>query len=33
MQHQIEQTVNEIFELYQKYGDDDYIGEPVSEPV
>ena len=27
----IEQTVNEIFELYQKYGDEDYIGEPVSQ--
>lgn len=31
MQQQIEQTVNEIFELYQKYGDEDYIGEPVSQ--
>ena len=31
MQQQIEQAVNEIFELYQKYGDEDYIGEPVSQ--
>lgn len=30
MQQQIEQTVNEIFKLYQKCGDEDYIGEPVS---
>jgi 2-amino-1-hydroxyethylphosphonate dioxygenase (glycine-forming) len=28
---QIDQAVNEIFDLYQKYGDDDYIGEPVSQ--
>lgn len=25
------QTVNEIFSLYEKYGDKDYIGEPVSQ--
>jgi len=31
MQQQIHQAVNEIFELYQKYGGDDYIGEPVSQ--
>ena len=31
MQPSIEQSVNEIFELYQKYGDEDYIGEPVSQ--
>jgi len=27
----IEERVNEILELYQKYGDEDYIGEPVSQ--
>src|SRR5262245_6587983 len=27
----IEGTVNEIFDLYEKYGDEDYIGEPVSQ--
>ncbi len=27
----IEERINEIFELYQKYGDEDYIGEPVSQ--
>ena len=31
MQQSLEQTVDEIFELYQKYGDEDYIGEPVSQ--
>ena len=31
MQQSLEQTVKEIFELYQKYGDEDYIGEPVSQ--
>lgn len=31
MQPQIVQAVNEIFELYQKYGGEDYIGEPVSQ--
>ena len=31
MQQSIEECVNEIFELYQKYGDEDYIGEPVSQ--
>ncbi|MGZ8524773.1 MAG: HDIG domain-containing metalloprotein [Chitinophagaceae bacterium] len=31
MQQSIEESVNEIFELYQKYGDEDYIGEPVSQ--
>lgn len=30
-QQEVEQTVDEIFELYQKYGDEDYIGEPVSQ--
>ena len=30
-QQPIEENVNEIFELYQKYGDEDYIGEPVSQ--
>ncbi len=30
-QQSIEESVNEIFELYQKYGDEDYIGEPVSQ--
>jgi len=31
MQQQIEQTINEIFDLYQKYGNEDYISEPVSQ--
>ena len=31
MQQSIEESVNEIFGLYQKYGDEDYIGEPVSQ--
>jgi phosphonate degradation associated HDIG domain protein len=31
MQQPIEESVNEIFELYQKYGNEDYIGEPVSQ--
>src|SRR5436190_16813366 len=31
MQQAIEESVSEIFELYQKYGGDDYIGEPVSQ--
>ncbi len=31
MQPQMQQTVNEIFDLYQQYGDEDYIGEPVSQ--
>mgnify|MGYP003449482420 CR=1 FL=1 len=31
MQSVIEESVNEIFGLYQKYGDEDYIGEPVSQ--
>ena len=31
MQSAIEESVNEIFGLYQKYGDEDYIGEPVSQ--
>lgn len=31
MQQSIEESVNEIFELYQKYGGEDYIGEPVSQ--
>jgi len=31
MQQSIEESVSEIFELYQKYGDEDYIGEPVSQ--
>lgn len=31
MQQTIEESVSEIFELYQKYGDEDYIGEPVSQ--
>ena len=31
MQQTIEENVQEIFELYQKYGDEDYIGEPVSQ--
>ena len=26
MQQQIEHTITEIFDLYQKYGDEDYIG-------
>lgn len=29
--HQAEAIVNEIFALYEKYGDEDYIGEPVSQ--
>src|SRR6266403_1273819 len=24
-------TVNQVFSLYEKYGDEDYIGEPVSQ--
>src|SRR5687768_5489454 len=31
MQQQIEHTITEIFDLYQKYGDEDYIGEPVTQ--
>ena len=31
MQRSNEESVNEIFELYQKYGGEDYIGEPVSQ--
>jgi len=31
MEPTIEERVNEILELYQKYGDEDYIGEPVSQ--
>ena len=31
MQQSFEEVVNEIFELYQKYGGEDYIGEPVSQ--
>ena len=31
MQQPIEERLNEIFGLYQKYGDEDYIGEPVSQ--
>ncbi|MGK2862452.1 MAG: HD domain-containing protein [Chitinophagaceae bacterium] len=31
MQQPVEERINEIFELYQKYGDEDYIGEPVSQ--
>jgi phosphonate degradation associated HDIG domain protein len=31
MQQSIDESVSEIFELYQKYGDEDYIGEPVSQ--
>jgi 2-amino-1-hydroxyethylphosphonate dioxygenase (glycine-forming) len=31
MQSAIEESANEIFGLYQKYGDEDYIGEPVSQ--
>jgi len=31
MQQSKEESVNEIFTLYQKYGDEDYIGEPVSQ--
>jgi len=31
MQQSVEESVNEIFGLYQKYGDEDYIGEPVSQ--
>lgn len=27
----VEQTVNEIMSLYEKYGHEDYIGEPVSQ--
>ena len=30
-QKNIEETVNEIFQLYEIYGDEDYIGEPVSQ--
>lgn len=31
MQTNIENTITEIFDLYEKHGDDDYIGEPVSQ--
>jgi phosphonate degradation associated HDIG domain protein len=30
-QHTIEYIVNEIFDLYEQHGNDDYIGEPVSQ--
>jgi predicted HD phosphohydrolase len=30
-QQQAQQNVNEIFALYEQYGADDYIGEPVSQ--
>lgn len=29
--HNPDSVVNEIFSLYEKYGDEDYIGEPVSQ--
>jgi len=29
--HDQQATVNEVFALYEKYGDEDYIGEPVSQ--
>lgn len=31
MQEQIQQTINEVFILFDKYGKDDYIGEPISQ--
>lgn len=31
MQQQIEEIIQLIFGLYEKYGDEDYIGEPVSQ--
>lgn len=31
MKTSIESTISEIFDLYEKHGDDDYIGEPVSQ--
>jgi 2-amino-1-hydroxyethylphosphonate dioxygenase (glycine-forming) len=31
MERSAQQTVNEIFDLYQQYGSEDYIGEPVSQ--
>jgi len=30
-QHKANETVNEIFSLYEKFGREDYIGEPVSQ--
>lgn len=31
MENTIQQTVNEVFALFDKYGKEDYIGEPVSQ--
>ena len=31
MKPETEQTIAAIFDLYSKYGDADYIGEPVSQ--
>lgn len=31
MEHSINEIVEEIFELYTRFGDEDYIGEPVSQ--
>jgi 2-amino-1-hydroxyethylphosphonate dioxygenase (glycine-forming) len=31
MKNTTQQTVNEVFALFDKYGNDDYIGEPISQ--
>jgi phosphonate degradation associated HDIG domain protein len=31
MQEQIQQTIHEVFILFDKYGKEDYIGEPISQ--
>ncbi len=31
MSNQVDSIINEVFELYEKYGSADYIGEPVSQ--
>ena len=31
MKNKVNQIINEVFDLYEKHGGDDYIGEPVSQ--
>jgi phosphonate degradation associated HDIG domain protein len=31
MNTQVDQVIDEVFDLYEKHGDEDYIGEPVSQ--
>jgi 2-amino-1-hydroxyethylphosphonate dioxygenase (glycine-forming) len=31
MNSQVDQVIDEVFDLYEKHGDEDYIGEPVSQ--